>query len=117
VAGLIDAYRARHPEGLDHSRLGSSGVGCRIDHIFVIRQHTIQIRGCGYLQVPRRQGLTDHAAMTLTLALASGCDRCAPVSVHHWYNRQPSGVSRLPVIGYPARYAPWGQVSSWPVYR
>jgi len=31
----------------------------------------IQIRGCGYLQVPRRQGLTDHAAMTLTLALAS----------------------------------------------
>jgi len=71
VAGLTDAYRARHPEGLDHSRLGSSGAGYRIDHIFVICQHTIQIRGCGYLQAPRRQGLTDHAAMTLTLALAS----------------------------------------------
>jgi hypothetical protein len=57
VAGLTDAYRARHPEGLDY--------------IFVIRQHTIQIRGCGYLQAPWRQGLTDHAAITLTLAVAS----------------------------------------------
>ena len=26
--------------------------------------------GCGYLQAPRQQRLTDHAAMTLTLALA-----------------------------------------------
>jgi exodeoxyribonuclease III len=26
VAGLTDAYRARDPEGLDHSRLGSSGA-------------------------------------------------------------------------------------------
>jgi hypothetical protein len=39
------------------------------------------------------------------------------VSGHHWYHQQPSGVSRLPVIGNPARYAPWGQVSSWPGYR
>ncbi|HEY7145017.1 MAG TPA: hypothetical protein VH637_12290 [Streptosporangiaceae bacterium] len=70
VAGLTDAYRARYPEGLDHSRLGRSGAGYRIDHIFVIRQHMIQIRGCGYVQVPRRQGLIDHAAMTLTLAVA-----------------------------------------------
>jgi exodeoxyribonuclease III len=71
VAGLTDAYRAGQPAGLDHSRLGRSGAGCRIDHVFITRQHTIQIRGCGYVQAPRRQGLTDHAALTLTLALAS----------------------------------------------
>ena len=34
-AGMTDAYRVRHPEGLDHSWLGRSGTGYRIDHIFV----------------------------------------------------------------------------------
>jgi exodeoxyribonuclease III len=62
--------RARHPDGLDHSWFGRSGNGYRIDHIFVTGQHAAQVRGCGYLQAPRQQGLTDHAAMTLTLALA-----------------------------------------------
>ena len=57
-AGMADAYRARHPGGLDHSWLGRSGTGYRIDHIFVTRQHTAQIRGCGYLQAPRQQRLT-----------------------------------------------------------
>jgi len=69
-AGMTDAYRARHPDALDHSWFGRSGNGYRIDHIFVTRQHAAQVRSCGYLQAPRQQSLTDHAAMTLTLALA-----------------------------------------------
>lgn len=66
-AGLADAYRIVHPQGSDHSWFGRSGNGYRIDHAFVTRPHAAQVRGCEYLTAPREQGLTDHAAMTLTL--------------------------------------------------
>lgn len=68
-AGMTDAYRAIHPHAQDHSWFGRSGNGYRIDHIFFTTSHTAQIRACGYLHAPRHQGLSDHAAMTLTLAL------------------------------------------------
>jgi exodeoxyribonuclease-3 len=68
--GMADAYRAVHPDASDHSWFGRSGNGYRIDHVFVTRRHAAQVRGCGYLHAPRQQGLTDHAAMTLTLTLA-----------------------------------------------
>ncbi len=72
AAGMADAYRAMHPDGSDHSWFGRKGNGYRIDHIFVTRHHTAQVRLCGYVHSPRQQGLTDHAAMTLTLALTTG---------------------------------------------
>jgi exodeoxyribonuclease III len=68
-AGMADAYRLTHPDGDDHSWFGRSGNGYRIDHMFITGHHRELIRGCGYLHAPRRQGLTDHAAMTLDLAL------------------------------------------------
>jgi len=71
-AGMVDAYRALHPDVSDHSWFGRSGNGYRIDHVFVTRHHTAKVRHCGYLHAPRQQGLTDHAAMTLTLALTTG---------------------------------------------
>jgi exodeoxyribonuclease-3 len=67
---MTDAYRARHPDAWEHSWFGRGGNGYRIDHIFVTRQHAAQVRCCGYLQAPRELGLTDHAAMTLTLTPA-----------------------------------------------
>lgn len=67
---MTDAYRARHPGTWEHSWFGRSGTGYRIDHIFVTRQHAAQIHSCAYVQAPRLLGLTDHAAMTLTLAPA-----------------------------------------------
>lgn len=67
-AGMTDAYRASHPDTWEHSWFGRSGNGYRIDHIFITRQHAAQVRGCSYHQAPRQLGLTDHAAMTLTLA-------------------------------------------------
>lgn len=69
-AGMTDAYRARHPDAWEHSWFGRGGNGYRIDHIFVTRQHVAQVRCCSYVQAPRELGLTDHAAMTLTLAPA-----------------------------------------------
>jgi exodeoxyribonuclease III len=69
-AGMTDAYRARHPDAWEHSWFGRGGNGYRIDHIFVTLQHAAQVHCCGYLQAPRELGLTDHAAMTLTLTPA-----------------------------------------------
>ena len=71
-AEMADAYRVVRPHDSDHSWFGRSGNGYRIDHVFVTTQHRAQVRGCGYLHAPRQQGLTDHAAMTLTLTLITG---------------------------------------------
>lgn len=72
-ADLEDAYRARHPHGIDHSWLGRGGNGYRLDHAFITRRHAALIRSCAYLHEPRLQGLTDHAAlaMTVTMTLAA----------------------------------------------
>jgi exodeoxyribonuclease-3 len=68
-AGMTDAFRAVHPHATEHSWFGRSGQGYRFDHVFVTKRHSAQIRRCGYLHAPRKQGLTDHAAMALSLAL------------------------------------------------
>jgi exonuclease III len=70
-AEMTDAYRTAHPDTSDHSWFGRSGNGYRIDHVFVTRQHQAQVIDCAYLHTPRHQGLTDHAAMTLTLRLTT----------------------------------------------
>jgi exodeoxyribonuclease III len=79
-AGMTDAYRARHQDTRDYSWFGRSGNGYRIDHIFVTAQHAAQIRTCTYLQAPRQLGLTDHAAMTLTLELSGGQAALPPIT-------------------------------------
>jgi exodeoxyribonuclease-3 len=66
--GMTDAYRALHPHTTGHSWFGRSGHGYRFGHAFVTTQHATMIRSCGYLHTPRQHRLTDHAAMTLTLA-------------------------------------------------
>jgi exodeoxyribonuclease-3 len=67
AAGMTDAYRACHPDDAGHSWYGRGGNGYRFDHAFITSAHARLVRDCGYLHQPRRQGLTDHAAMTLTL--------------------------------------------------
>ena len=66
-AGLADAYRLLHPDAAAHSWYGRSGQGYRFDHAFITSHHRAQVRNCGYLHEPRQQGITDHAAMTLTV--------------------------------------------------
>jgi len=70
AAGLADAYRARHSAGTDHSWYGHGGNGYRFDHAFITSQHATLIQDCGYLHEPRLQGLTDHAALIMTLGRA-----------------------------------------------
>jgi exodeoxyribonuclease III len=68
-AGLTDAFRALHPDAAEHSWFGRSGLGYRFDHAFITAKHATLVRSCGYLQEPREQGLSDHAAMTLAVGL------------------------------------------------
>jgi exodeoxyribonuclease-3 len=69
-AGMSDAYRARHPAGTDHSWLGRGGNGYRFDHVFITRDHTALIQSCRYHHEPRRMGLSDHAAIEVTVDLS-----------------------------------------------
>ncbi|GAA4994361.1 endonuclease/exonuclease/phosphatase family protein [Yinghuangia aomiensis] len=71
AAGLVDAFRALHPEAVEHSWFGRAGNGYRFDHGFVSAEHADSIRTCTYLQEPRLAGLSDHAAMLLTLDFAA----------------------------------------------
>lgn len=68
-AALTDAFRHQHPETADHSWYGRSGRGFRFDHIFTTTAHTSEITACFYDHQPRKDGLTDHAAMSLQLTL------------------------------------------------
>ncbi|MFH0246597.1 endonuclease/exonuclease/phosphatase family protein [Streptomyces sp. HK10] len=69
AAGLTDAFRHLHPQAADHSWFGRSGRGFRFDHAFVTTGHRDQITHCAYDHTPRREGLSDHAALTLTVRL------------------------------------------------
>lgn len=69
AAGLADANRLLHPDAADHSWYGRSGQGYRFDHVFITTRHQAQVHSCDYLHEPRHQALTDHAALTLTIAV------------------------------------------------
>lgn len=73
-SGFTDAFRSTHPTVMDYSWFGrpsSNGQsnGYRFDHTFVTAAHAAAIRDCRYLHSIRKAGLSDHSAMTLTLAL------------------------------------------------
>lgn len=70
-AGFADAFRITQPAGMDYSWFGRPSVdghrnGYRFDHTFITTAHTDAVRDCRYLHALRENGLSDHAAMTLT---------------------------------------------------
>jgi exodeoxyribonuclease-3 len=74
AAGFADAFRLCQPEGMDYSwfgRIRGDGRrnGYRIDHTFITAAHAPVVRECRYLHGIRENGLSDHAAMTLTADL------------------------------------------------
>ncbi|WP_328915480.1 MULTISPECIES: endonuclease/exonuclease/phosphatase family protein [unclassified Streptomyces] len=68
AAGLTDAFRHVAPDAREHSWFGRGGNGYRFDHAFVTTPHRSHVLTCGYLDEPRRLGLTDHSALTLEVA-------------------------------------------------
>jgi exonuclease III len=68
-AGFVDAYRLLNPRSVEHSWYGRSGQGYRFDHAFISAKHVDLVRSCGYIQEPRIVGITDHAALALTVGI------------------------------------------------
>lgn len=65
--GLVDVFAELHPGVQAHSWIGRTGNGYRYDYAFVSRDLLGAVRGCEYLHEPRERGLSDHAALVLTL--------------------------------------------------
>jgi len=65
---LVDAFAELHPGRQVHSWAGRTGSGYRYDYAFVSRSLRPRLLRCEYLQASREQGLTDHAAVLLTIA-------------------------------------------------
>ena len=65
--GLVDAYEHVAPGEQAYSWIGRTGDGYRYDYLHVGPGLAGLIGTCSYLHETRQFGLTDHAAMTLTL--------------------------------------------------
>jgi exodeoxyribonuclease III len=67
--GFTDAFRHLHPADLDYSWVGRTGDGYRYDHALCTRPLALAITRCQYLHETRLAGLSDHSALTASLAV------------------------------------------------
>jgi exodeoxyribonuclease III len=70
VHGLTDAFRHLHPRDAEYSWAGRGGDGYRYDHAFCSRSLAGRVTACYYLHQPREDGLSDHSALTMHLAVS-----------------------------------------------
>lgn len=75
--GLSDAHEQLRPGAQVYSWYGRGGNGYRFDYVHTGLALTESVLGCDYVQEPRTLGLSDHAAVTLTLD-SSSIDRRLP---------------------------------------
>ncbi len=68
--GLVDAYALLHPDEQVHSWIGRKGAGYRYDYAFISAGLVPCLVDCEYLHEPRELGLSDHAAVVLTMDLS-----------------------------------------------
>ena len=101
--GLVDAYALLYPGKQVHSWIGRKGAGYRYDYAFVSAGLVPYLVDCEYVHEPRELGLSDHAAVVLTLDLptAKSCRRVR--SQHETGTEDPSpervGACDLGVLG------------------
>ena len=67
--GLTDAFRHLHPDEAEYSWVGRVGDGYRYDHAFCSEALSGYLTDCDYLHQPREDGLSDHSALTMRLAI------------------------------------------------
>lgn len=67
--GLVDAHDRCSPGEQAYSWIGRTGDGYRYDYFHAGRELAGRITGCVYLHETRKQRLTDHAAVNLTVAV------------------------------------------------
>jgi exodeoxyribonuclease-3 len=69
--GLADAHERCSPGVQPYSWIGRTGDGYRYDYFHVGRALAERIMACAYLHETRERRLTDHAAVTLELAMGA----------------------------------------------
>ena len=67
--GLADVHAHLHPDQQEYSWIGRTGDGYRYDYFNVGSALTERITTSGYLHETRRQRLTDHAAVKLSMRI------------------------------------------------
>jgi exodeoxyribonuclease III len=67
--GLIDAFRALHPEKIEHSWIGRTGDGYRYDHAHCSADLAAKLVACDYDHQTRLDRLSDHSALSVRLAI------------------------------------------------
>jgi len=68
--GLTDIHEHLHPGVQVHSWFGRGGNGYRFDYFHTGAAVTVAATSCTHLDEPRTAGLSDHDAVSLTLATA-----------------------------------------------
>lgn len=71
AAGLTDVFADLNPGVQVYSWVGRTGSGYRYDYAFVSASLMDAVEGCEYLHEPRERGITDHAAVMLTMRAPS----------------------------------------------
>lgn len=69
---LVDAFRAQHPDAVEHSWVGRTGDGYRYDHAHCTSDLAAHLVSCTYVHQPRLDRLSDHSALTVCLAVDPG---------------------------------------------
>lgn len=67
--GLSDVFAKMNPGVQVYSWVGRTGSGYRYDYAFVSPDLMDMVETCEYLHYPRELGITDHAAVLLTLKM------------------------------------------------
>lgn len=70
--GLLDAHRRLHPTDQPHSWIGHNGYGYRYDYLHLSPALATTLTGSVYQHETRTGGLSDHAAVTIDLDIATG---------------------------------------------
>jgi exodeoxyribonuclease-3 len=74
VRGFVDAYRLRHPNGMEYSWVDYENYGYRFDHVFVSESLASVVRHCEYVHAPRESDLSDHSALVIELEWSGPID-------------------------------------------
>jgi exodeoxyribonuclease-3 len=65
--GWVDAYRAKHPDRVEHSWVDFDGRGFRFDHAFVSGGLGDRLLHCEYVHETRETDLSDHSGLSVEL--------------------------------------------------
>jgi exodeoxyribonuclease III len=86
VHGFVDAYRLKHPDGMEYSWVDYRDQGYRFDHAFVSEPLADLVQQCTYLHDPRESELSDHSALLVELDWP---ERLDPLDVHESLTDEP----------------------------